>query len=155
MSVRSLAALAPILLAGCAISQPFSGPGWDGELITDAEGPFVTAVTHTRAAKGAGKEFDRHVDAVLDQMEEQPGFIGGSLRGRIIGREAWTMTVWEDEASLGAFVGGGAHLEAMVDASSVVDGVWSVTYSVTREEMPPSWSHALDELEKVEPKDAF
>lgn len=155
MSARAFAALTPILFAGCAISAPFSGPGWDGELLTEAEGPFIAAVTHTRAAKGAGRDFDRHVDAVLDQMEGQPGFIGGSLRGRILGREAWTMTVWEDEASLGAFVGSGAHLEAMVDASTVIEGVWSATYPVTREEMPPSWSRALDELEKVEPKDAF
>jgi heme-degrading monooxygenase HmoA len=147
--VKSALLLLPC--AACALSTPFSGPGFDEGLVTDAPGPFVAVATHTRASRGMGGAFDDHVSAVTDQLATQPGFVGGSLRGRLLGREAWTLTVWEDEESLADFVSSGAHLEAMNDAPDVIDGVYYASWSVARDEMPPSWDDALDHLADAEP----
>ncbi|MEQ1501524.1 MAG: antibiotic biosynthesis monooxygenase [Myxococcota bacterium] len=142
------------LVAGCAIAQPFEGPGYaDGVLTSDAEGPFVAAATHTRAKIGAGNAFDAQLDAILDQLDAQPGLVGLSLRGEILGRDKWTLTVWETEEDLAGFVTSDAHLEAMGQADALVDAVYSATWSTT--EVPPSWDEVLDELAEVEPSDPW
>lgn len=46
------------------------------------------------------------------QAQAAPGFLGGSVavdRGLVF----WTLTAWEDPASMKAFVTSGAHLRAM------------------------------------------
>ena len=141
--------LFPVFLAGCTLHTPFSGPGWDGALSTDAEGPFVAVVTHTRPVKEHRDAFDDHVDAITAQLEDQPGFVGGSLRGRLVGREVWTLTVWEDEESIADFVTSGAHWEALQDVE-VIEGIGTVEWAIEPSELPPSWSDALDRLDAVE-----
>jgi heme-degrading monooxygenase HmoA len=142
-------------LAACAPASPFQGPGFDGELITDAPGPFQAVATHTRAKSGSVGAFGDAVAAVEEQLDTQPGFIGSSLRARMPGRERWTLTVWEDEESLLAFVTSGAHLEAMVDQAELIDGVYSARWVVEPGELPLDWSDVLHQLEQVAPADPW
>ena len=81
--------------------------------------------------------------------------VGYSLRGRVPGRERWTVSVWESEEDLLAFVTTGAHADAMAEAGTVIDGVWSATYLVEAADLPPAWDTALDHLAEVEPDDTF
>lgn len=144
------------LAAGCTVASPMTGPGWDGDaLLTDAEGPFVAVATHTRIAKGEGAAFDDHVDAITAQLDGQEGFVARSLRAKLPGRERWTLTVWEDEESLAAFVVGGAHADAMGDSATVIEGLYSVSWTVEPDAMPIEWGDVLDRLAAVEPDPAW
>lgn len=155
-------ASSPLLAVGlagtaCAAASPFEGPGYDRAdgVTTAADGPFVAVVTHTRMAEGARDAFDAHVEAVVDQASDAPGFVGSSLRGEIFGRERWTLTVWETDADLGTFYGSGAHAEAMRDAHDVIDAVYSHRFEVDRAAMPPRWGETLRLLDRHEPVDPW
>ena len=149
VNVRWIMALMWLPMAACSVSSGFSGPGYDGALTTDAEGPFVAVVTHTRPAKGERKAFGDHVDGIMDQLDTQPGYIGGALRARVMGSERWTLTVWEDEESMHAFVLEGAHRQALETSGTVIDGVRSAMWTLSSEEVPPSWDEALSHLDGV------
>ncbi|MCA9566405.1 MAG: DUF3291 domain-containing protein [Myxococcales bacterium] len=141
--------LSPFLfLAACSIGAPLAGP--DLEAAAAGEGPYIAVATHTRYARGQQKAFGELVDAVNAQMDAQPGFVGRALRARVGGRERWTLTVWEDEASLEAFAyAQGSHADAMAQSATVIDGVYSARWEVQPDELPIPWSEALDHLAEV------
>ena len=138
------------LVAGCAISGPFEGPGYDGETVTtDASGPYLAVATYAKMASGQRKAFGAHVDAVEAQLKSFDGLVGYSLRGEIPGKEVWTVTVWEDEAALLEFVTSGAHQVAMADATTVVAEFDSAHFEVSADRLPPAWSDILDALDEA------
>lgn len=57
----------------------------------------------------------------------------------------YTMTLWENEASLKAFATSGAHLDAMKKSSEIAKEIRTYTYDADR--LPP-WSEAFKLLEK-------
>jgi len=144
-------------VAACTPASSLEGPGLDddGELVTDAPGPFVVVATHTQVAKGERKAFNDHVAAVDEQLPGQAGFVASALRAQIWGRERWTLTVWADHDALNTFVVEGAHARAMQDAARVIDGLHTALWEVPRGDWPPTWDDALAELDEVEPDPAF
>ena len=138
------------LLSACSLAAPLDGPQLDDRgAAVSTEGPVLAVVTHARIASGAGKRFDEHVQAISDQLEQQPGFIGSSLRAKLGTRERWTLTVWEDEVSMMEFVVSGAHLAALSETGEVIDGVRPAHWELDANELPIDWSTALDHLEGV------
>lgn len=137
-----------LVLGGCSIAAPFEGPGYDPAqgLVTNAEGPFFAVVTKARIRRGEGQAFNAHVEAIQDSLDGQPGLVGSALRAQLGGRDRWTLTVWEDAESLLQFATGEAHLEAMVDADAITDGVWSASWALQPAEVPPGWDEALERL---------
>jgi quinol monooxygenase YgiN len=138
-----------MLSFGCALSSPFVGPGFsDGEYTSDHEGPFVVAVTYARQARGEGEAFADHVDAIEEQMQRSEGIVGYSLRGDLVGRDNWTMSIWESEPALLAFVTREAHGDAMIEADTVLeDSEFTHWVETDPEAMPPTWEQGLDYLE--------
>ncbi len=149
--MRELLCLAFFAIFSGCIAAPFEGPGFDDGAIL--EGPFMVAVTHTRVAKGQVPAFSDHLDAIKTQQDDHDGFVGRSLRIRLTSRTRWTITIWEDEDSMFRFVTEGAHLEAMLDSSTVIDGVRSAVWTVEDDDaFPPSWNEALTELDLQSPE---
>ena len=141
--------LALTFALACTPAEPLEGPGYnetDGLLI-DAE-ELVVAITYADVAAGQKRAFNDHVEAVVEQTEESPGFVARSLRGEIPGREVWTLTVWEDEESLLAFATSGAHLEAMSEYAALTEVAESRTWTIDASEMPVDWDDALLHLEE-------
>ncbi|MFT4624566.1 MAG: heme-degrading monooxygenase HmoA [Myxococcota bacterium] len=148
MSMPRLAA-ALFFLHGC-VAAPFDGPGFDDGV--ELEGPFLAAITHTRIAQGEQAAFAAHLDAIKDQQDRHEGFIGRSLRIRLTSRTRWTLTIWQDEDSMMRFVTSGAHLDAMVESSAVIDGVRSAIWTVDDDDdFPPKWTDAMDRLDSQSP----
>lgn len=58
----------------------------------------------------------------------------------------YTMTLWENEVSLDAFAGSGAHLEAMKKSREIAKEIRTYTYDADK---LPSWSEAFKLLEKA------
>ncbi len=153
MSSRCARVLPLVLLSAGAAGSPLKGPGYDPDegVLTDAEGPFLMIATHTRIAKGERSRFNDHVDAITRQQDRHEGFMARALRREALGRERWTMTMWEDEASAFDFTFSGAHLAAMQDADASIDGVYSASWWVEEDELPVVWPEVLDELDAVAP----
>ena len=136
------------LLGGCAISTPFQGPGYDrstGVSSDRADGIVIVALTHAVLGKER-RNFDRGVDRVVDSLAQQPGLIGYSLRRELFGNEAWTMTVWRDEASLEDFVRSSTHQQAIRDGAGELAGVNFSRFELPATELPIGWDTALEYL---------
>ena len=139
----------------CSIARPFEGPGIEGgQVITEADGPFLVAATHAKPASGQGKAFDEHVREIQDELQamtEEDGLVGFSLRASLVSHDRWTMTVWTSEEAMDAFVLGDAHMSALVEAPTLLEvGAFAHWEESDPDELPPSWDRALDELDDAE-----
>src|SRR2546425_13125069 len=57
--------------------------------------------------------FLRQTYAIQDQLRKSEGLLGYSLRTQLIGKKAWTLSAWKDEAALTAFVRASPHADTM------------------------------------------
>jgi hypothetical protein len=149
MPPRRPAFALPLLLGACTPASPFEGPGYDPDegLLTDAPGPFIAVITEATIAEAGADRFDAHVERIERDLQRAPGLVGSSLRGEVFGDTAWTLSVWEDGAALGRFVGGEAHARAMADADRATDRVRTASWSLAPAAVPPSWEDALERLD--------
>jgi hypothetical protein len=57
--------------------------------------------------------FFRAVLAVRKQLATADGLMGYTLRAHVLARDYWTLSVWQDEHALRAFMGTPPHLQVM------------------------------------------
>lgn len=149
--------------AGCQYVQdgwafrPFEGPGYDiadGLLLDVEEGQtFLLATTYLPVSKAGERRFGDHMDALQDELDSGPeGLVGQSLAQKIFGREYRTLTVWEDEDAMMAFVLGEAHLAAMADSTEIADpespiGPLVQRWEIAPEDLPPVWDEVIERLD--------
>ena len=136
------------LLGGCTISTPFQGPGYDRSVgVTEIDDRQTVVVALTHAVVGdSRRNFDRGVEGVVDSLESQPGLIGYSLRRELLGNEAWTLTVWRDEASLDAFVRSPAHRQAIQNGMGDITTASFRRIELPAAKIPIDWESALEYL---------
>ena len=145
-----------LIMSACTMSLPFDGPGvTDGELTTDDAGPFVVAATYARPKPHQSDAFQDHVGAIqelLDTLDAESGLVGYSLRGEILGRDNWTLTVWTSEEAMMDFVLSDVHLAAMAEADLIVEDAsfthWEEPDAVA---IPPEWDEVERRLDEVPP----
>jgi hypothetical protein len=85
---------------------------------------------------------------VQEQLEDARGLVGYSMRAQLLGKKAWTLSVWTDEGSLQEFVRKPPHADTM--RKSIIQPGKSrfVRYALAGSKVPPSWDEALAQLEK-------
>jgi heme-degrading monooxygenase HmoA len=88
----------------------------------------------------------RRTRPVFDQLVASRGAIGFSLRAKVLGKTAWTLSVWENEADLQAFSGGQPHRQVMADLGPSLSGAKFVRWTVPGSALPPHWDEALKRL---------
>jgi heme-degrading monooxygenase HmoA len=71
--------------------------------------------------------------------------LGHKVRKQLLGNEAWTMTVWQNEESLNHFVRGDMHSNAIQNGLDAVAKARFVRFTIERSKIPLSW----DEAEKM------
>ena len=153
------ALLLPLTLSssGCSIAMPFRGPGYDrerGVTVPTPSGSVVVALTEATLDRAKRRPFDRATGTVADGMNAVPGLIGYSFRKRLFGDRAWTMTVWTDRDALRRFVDSDLHTDAMDAGYPASIGFRFHALDVPADEIPLSWSRALDLLERDGSDDA-
>lgn len=137
-------------LGACAINTPFRGPGYDSRegitLQLDAEATVVVGLTKAIIGgdREKNKDFDRNLWQLVDSMNRQSGLIGYSVRKQIFGDELWTMTVWQDEASLIAFVQSGEHTRAVQEGDAALTGSLFARLRMKGADIPLSWERATE-----------
>jgi hypothetical protein len=87
--------------------------------------------------------FMRFSFQIQKQMRETPGAIGYSLRAKILPRDFWTLSVWENERSLMDFVGKVPHAEAMKSIAAHMARTKFTRWKLPGSAVPPSWEEAM------------
>lgn len=138
----TLATLSLTLVAGCHVGVSFRGPGYDAERGAATLPPdtrVVVAITHGELSRGQRSSFRSELGAVLDGLPQRPGLIGYAVRAELFGSEVWTVSAWEDDRALDAFVRSTLHRRAIADGGIPPDTVRSVRVTLAAQELPLGW----------------
>jgi heme-degrading monooxygenase HmoA len=142
--------------ASCELARPFSGPGYTKGRGVTLEGvgqTVMVGVTNAQVDGATRGVFDEYTRRTIESLPSNPGFIGYSVRSRVLGNEVWTMTVWRDEAAMEQFVGSPVHRAAMREGLAPVTRARFLRFEVGTSEVPPRWEDVLRRLEAIEFKD--
>ncbi len=85
----------------------------------------------------------RRSRAVSRQLASTPGLIGFTFRAKLLRHRFWTLSAWEDETALTAFVGKAPHLDAMKVLGPFMGDAAFFRWSVKGQELPLRWDDAL------------
>ncbi len=77
------------------------------------------------------------------QLRTSSGLIGYSLRARLAAKQFWTLSVWENEAALQAFVAAPPHVAAMKKMAPYMGATRFVRWNAKGAELPLRWDDAL------------
>jgi heme-degrading monooxygenase HmoA len=133
------------LLSGCRYTAPWKPiPGAQ----TGPDGMALVTFSQVDHRPGQRKAFFTDTKCVLAGMAEQEGLLGYSFRFQIIGKRAWTMTAWRDEAAQEEFVRSPAHREAVKNSRVTSMNVKFVSIKVPAASLPYRWDEAIQLLEK-------
>ncbi len=84
--------------------------------------------------------FTRQVQQVLRRA---PGLAGYSLLARPLRKQFWTLSVWEDEKALMAFVRGVPHRAVMAALQSAMGPTRFIRWTIHGDSYPPAWEEAF------------
>jgi len=80
---------------------------------------------------------------IQKQLRDTPGVIGYSLRAKLISRNFWTLSVWEDEKALMDFVAKIPHAEAMKAMIPHMGSSKFTQWRVNASALPLRWEEAI------------
>jgi hypothetical protein len=80
---------------------------------------------------------------IMNQLKGSRGLLGYSLLARPLAKRFWTLSVWEDEAALRAFVRAQPHAQTMELMRSHMGKTKFVRWTVQGSQIPPAWDDAL------------
>ena len=143
----------PIILSliNCKIATPFIGENFGTKLKKgiDPDKKVLLVITHAKINQNKNTNlFWSNVNKVKNDIQKNPGFIGFSIRRKLLGSEVWTMTAWEDESSLENFIYNRTHEKAVEQSSDTLDLNQSIRLELPRKKIPIPWEEAEIELEK-------
>jgi hypothetical protein len=87
--------------------------------------------------------FIRFSFQIQKQLRATPGVIGYSLRAKVISRNFWTLSVWENEKALMEFVAKAPHGEAMKAMIPQMGPSITTRWKVNGSALPVSWEEAM------------
>jgi len=87
--------------------------------------------------------FVRHDARITRQLSGARGLIGYSKLGRPWVKRFWTLSAWEDEAALAAFIHAGPHVRAMSELRPRMGPTRFVRWTLPGAALPPTWDDAL------------
>jgi heme-degrading monooxygenase HmoA len=156
-----LASVFAVGLRGCAFGSSFRGEGRLREIAREgrssnspageqAQKPTVmVGLTNAVLDPKTRAVFDDHTHRVLRSLPQQPGYVGHAVRTRPFGNEVWTMTVWQDEQALDAFVASDVHREAIRRGLVAVRSARFARFEWPADRGAPTWAEALRVLEEA------
>jgi hypothetical protein len=88
---------------------------------------------------------------IQKQLRGTPGVIGYSLRAKMLSRNFWTLSVWEDQQSLTDFVAKVPHGEAMRAMTPHMGQPKFTQWKVAGSSLPLSWEEAMHRSQQGAP----
>ena len=95
--------------------------------------------------------FFRFSFQIQRQLRSTPGVVGYSLRAKILSRNFWTLSVWQDQNTLMDFVAKIPHGEAMKAMIPHMGSSRFAQWKVTGSSLPLSWVEAMQRLQPGAP----
>jgi hypothetical protein len=87
--------------------------------------------------------FALQASRITKQLERSAGVIGYSLNSRLFAGQFWTLSAWEDEVRLQAFVHAAPHVATMRAMTPHVGPTRFVRWAVRGADLPVRWDDAL------------
>jgi heme-degrading monooxygenase HmoA len=84
-----------------------------------------------------------HTWRIREQLKNSRGLIGYSLLARPLAKEFYTLSVWENDAALEAFVRASPHAGTMADMMAHMKQTRFVKRPIHGSAIPPAWDYAL------------
>jgi heme-degrading monooxygenase HmoA len=72
--------------------------------------------------------------------------LGYALKADLLNKTFWTMSAWDDQEALTAFVRSDVHRKAMTSLQSHMDDPRIKTYEASGSKVPPTWPDLAREL---------
>lgn len=138
------------LVGGCSIATPYRAASNMPDMA--AKDKVLVAITHAtlNGDNALEAEFFKHTKLAEASLKDQPGFLGFSKRAELFGKNAWTMTVWQDKASMLQFVHGEAHQTAIKQSYAALAASRFAHFEVDAAQIPLAWDQALAYLDQYE-----
>lgn len=141
------------ILQGCAFSSPIKGPGYrPGGLnsqIADQQ-MVIVAVTNAKLDKSKqAQDFRSRSADIYKNIEENDGYIGGSVRFKLLSNELWTLTVWRDREALTKFLDSRRHADAMYMTYEAMTEFRHFNFEVAYKDRPRDWTGVDERLNQV------
>ena len=134
------------LLQGCQrlpVSTPFKILEPPAGQATPEELVVVITYAEIKDNSESASLFNKYLDKVAENIDNQPGLYGYSLRKELLGNKAWTMTAWDHEQSIAAFRNSPFHLPAVSEAPTVLKMARFARIEINNSDLPLSWDYAL------------
>jgi heme-degrading monooxygenase HmoA len=151
LGTACIGAIAAVIgVSGCSIATGFRGPGYDrkaGVTLQDVGPSVIVVMTHAVYDPAQKRTFFDATNRVADSLPDNPGLVGHSIRTRIFGHEAWTMTIWRDHESADEFAVSPIHKEAVRVGMPTLRSSRFLRFDWPTNEVPPPWSDAIRRLE--------
>jgi heme-degrading monooxygenase HmoA len=90
--------------------------------------------------------FFRGVSAIRRQLATADGLVGYTLRAKPLARDYWTLSVWQDENALRAFMRTSPHQGLMTSLHPYMGPTKFTTWRISAADGRPSLASALDRL---------
>lgn len=107
----------------------------------------LVTLSAVESKPGQRRAFFDDTKRVLADLPNQNGLLGYSFRFQVIGRRAWTMTTWKDEASRDAFAVSPIHREAVKNSRVTSENMRFISKEIAVSDLPMKWAEALKLLE--------
>ena len=133
---------AAVWLPSCSIATPLR---WTVPADSAPEELFIS-VTHAVLDPAKRDAFDAGTKALFTTLAAEDGLLAYSRRKELFGDEAWTMTVWRDEAAHAAFVRSAAHRQAMREGRTALVRARFAEFEWPKASGRPNWRAALAAL---------
>jgi hypothetical protein len=77
------------------------------------------------------------------QLGATPGALGYSMRAKLLSRQFWTLSVWENERALMDFVSKVPHGEVMKSLAGHMSATKFTQWKISGSAIPPHWKDAV------------
>jgi hypothetical protein len=84
-----------------------------------------------------------HAWRIMGQLKNAEGLLGYSLLARPLAKEFYTLSVWDTDAALDAFVRAQPHAGTMADMTPHMNQTRFVKRPIQGSAIPPTWDYAL------------
>lgn len=125
------------------------GPGFKATT-GQPSGTVVLGLTH--ATLGPNLRYNAgfwwHSFKTVASLPQNPGYLGHATHVSLLGGEAWTVTAWENEPSLNAFVQSSTHKTAMHGGFHALKSGRFGRLNKTAADFPLRWAEVDAELAK-------
>ena len=117
---------------------------WRSFARAEPEQPCLVLLTYLPLARhGRIPGFLLHTMRIRAQLRRSRGLIGYSLRAEPMAKRFWTLSAWQDEASLQDFVPAHPHARTMTALTPHMGATRFIRWTLEGSQLPPSWDDAL------------